>query len=113
MTKFCVAPSASPLVKTAIHGGDPNWGRVLAAAGYSGAEVDPERMTLAFGAPAEAITVVRGGLPAEFDAAAASSLLRRDPAILRLDLGRGAGEATVWTCDFSAEYVAINAHYTT
>jgi glutamate N-acetyltransferase / amino-acid N-acetyltransferase len=103
----------SPLVKTAIHGGDPNWGRVLAAAGYSGAVLDPDRLTLAFGAPGDAITVVRGGLPAPYVEAAASALLRRDPAILRLDLGRGTGEATVWTCDFSAEYVAINAHYTT
>ena len=103
----------SPLVKTAIHGGDPNRGRVLAAAGYSGASLDPERLTLAFGPPAEAITVVTAGLPARYDEAAASALLRRDPAILRLDVGRGAGEATVWTCDLSAEYVAINAHYTT
>jgi glutamate N-acetyltransferase/amino-acid N-acetyltransferase len=103
----------SPLVKTAIHGGDPNWGRVLAAAGYSGAPIEPERMTLEFGPPGEGVTVVRGGLPAACDAAAASALLRRDPAVLRLDLGRGAGAATVWTCDFSAEYVAINAHYTT
>ena len=103
----------SPLVKTAIHGGDPNWGRVLAAAGYSGAALDPDRLTLDFGPPGEAITVVRGGLSATYDEAAASALLRRDPAILRLDLARGTGEATVWTCDFSAEYVAINAHYTT
>jgi glutamate N-acetyltransferase/amino-acid N-acetyltransferase len=103
----------SPLVKTAIHGGDPNWGRVLAAAGYSGAAIEPGRMTLDFGAAGEGITVVRGGLPAAYDEAAASALLRRDPAILRLDLGRGGGAATVWTCDFSAEYVAINAHYTT
>ncbi len=103
----------SPLVKTAIHGGDPNWGRVLAAAGYSGAALDPDRLSLDFGSPGEAITVVRGGLPAAYDEAAAAALLRRDPAILRLDLGRGTGEATVWTCDLSAEYVAINAHYTT
>jgi glutamate N-acetyltransferase / amino-acid N-acetyltransferase len=103
----------SPLVKTAIHGGDPNWGRVLAAAGTSGVALDPDRLTLEFGARGEAITVVRGGLKATYDEAVASALLRRDPAILRLDLARGAGEATVWTCDFSAEYVAINAHYTT
>jgi len=103
----------SPLVKTAIHGGDPNWGRVLAAAGYSGAAIDPERLTLAFGEGPAAITVVEGGLPVPFEAAAASGLLQRDPVIMRLDLGRGSGEATVWTCDLSAEYVAINAHYTT
>jgi glutamate N-acetyltransferase/amino-acid N-acetyltransferase len=103
----------SPLVKTAIHGGDPNWGRILAAAGYSGAPIDPERMTLDFGAGADTIPVVRAGLPVPFEAPAASGLLQRDPVIVRLDLGRGEGTATVWTCDFSAEYVAINAHYTT
>lgn len=103
----------SPLVKTAIHGGDPNWGRILAAAGYSGAAIAPERLTLTFGADPEPITLVRGGLPAGFDAAAASALLGRDPVTIRLDLGRGVAQTTVWTCDFSAEYVAINAHYTT
>jgi len=100
----------SPLVKTAIHGGDPNWGRVLAAAGYSGAPIDPDRLSLTFGG---GLTLVRDGLPVAFDAAAASALLKTDPVAIRLDLGRGSGEATVWTCDFSAEYVAINAHYTT
>jgi glutamate N-acetyltransferase / amino-acid N-acetyltransferase len=103
----------SPLVKTAIHGADPNWGRVLAAAGYSGADIDPDRLTLTFGAPPDAVVLVRGGLPAGYDEARASALLRRDPVLVRLDLGLGTGEATVWTCDFSAEYIAINAHYTT
>jgi glutamate N-acetyltransferase/amino-acid N-acetyltransferase len=103
----------SPLVKTAIHGGDPNWGRVLAAAGYSGGAIDPDRLTLGIGAPGEAITLVRDGLPVGYDEGAASALLRRDPVLIRLDLGLGGGEATVWTCDLSAEYVAINAHYTT
>src|SRR5262249_28282282 len=105
--------ACSPLVKTAIHGGDPNWGRVLAAAGYSGVPLDPGRLRLAFGEDADAVTLVRDGLPAEFDARAASALLRRDPVLIHLDLGLGDAEATVWTCDFSAEYVAINAHYTT
>ncbi len=103
----------SPLVKTAIHGGDPNWGRVLAAAGCSGAAIDPDRLTLAFGASGETLTLVRDGLPVAFDEHAASALLRCDPVLVRLDLGLGGGEATVWTCDLSAEYVAINAHYTT
>ena len=105
--------ACSPLVKTAIHGGDPNWGRVLAAAGYSGARIDPDRLRLSFGIAAEAVTVVRDGLPAEFDARAASACLKRDPVFVHLDLGLGEAEATVWTCDFSADYVAINAHYTT
>jgi glutamate N-acetyltransferase/amino-acid N-acetyltransferase len=103
----------SPLVKTAVHGGDPNWGRVLAAAGYSGAAVDPNTMSLSFGPDDDAVAVVAAGLPLPFDARAASERLRRDPVRIALDLGLGDERATVWTCDFSAEYVAINAHYTT
>jgi glutamate N-acetyltransferase/amino-acid N-acetyltransferase len=103
----------SPLVKTAIHGGDPNWGRVLAAAGASGAAIDPERMTLHFGAPGETLEIVRDGRPAAYVERGASALLGRDPVCIHLDLGLGAGRGTVWTCDLSAEYVAINAHYTT
>ena len=105
--------AGSPLVKTAIHGGDPNWGRILAAAGSSGEPIEPDRLWLAFGPPAAAIRLVDRGLPVTFDADAASRSLREDPVLVRLDLGLGAGEATVWTCDLSAEYVAINAHYTT
>ena len=103
----------SPLVKSAVHGGDPNWGRVLAAAGYSGAAIDPERLALSFGAPGEALPLVRDGLPIAHDGAAAAALLRCDPVRIHLDLGQGGSESTVWTCDLSAEYVAINAHYTT
>jgi glutamate N-acetyltransferase/amino-acid N-acetyltransferase len=107
------AIARSSLVKTAIHGGDPNWGRVLAAAGASGVALAPERTALAFGSGPGTVRLVSAGLPLEFDAAAASSLLRRDPVEVHLDLGLGDAAATVWTCDLSAEYVAINAHYTT
>lgn len=103
----------SPLVKTAIHGGDPNWGRVLCAAGYSGAAIDPDRLSLRFGTPDAAIQLVEGGLPLEADLNAASALLRQDPVFITLDLGLGDAQTTVWTCDFSKEYVEINAHYTT
>ena len=106
------AIACSPLVKTAVHGADPNWGRILAAAGYSGAEVDPDHMRLWFG-PGDAIQLIDRGLPLPFDRGTASALLREDPVRLRLDLGRGAASAMVWTCDFSAEYVSINADYTT
>jgi glutamate N-acetyltransferase/amino-acid N-acetyltransferase len=103
----------SPLVKTAIHGGDPNWGRVLAAAGASGVVIDPARLTLAFGPSGAEVRVVAGGEPLAHDEAAASAALRADPACVRLGLGLGGAAATVWTCDLSADYVAINAHYTT
>jgi glutamate N-acetyltransferase/amino-acid N-acetyltransferase len=59
------------------------------------------------------VRVVEGGLPLGYDEAAASATLQGDPVHVRLDLGQGAATATVWTCDLSAEYVAINAHYTT
>lgn len=104
--------ACSPLVKTAIHGNDPNWGRILAAAGYSGEPIEPERIRLWFG-ERDALQLLDRGLPLAFDAALASSLLREDPAIVHLDLGLGSESATVWTCDLSAEYVRVNADYTT
>ncbi len=106
------AIACSPLVKTAIHGNDPNWGRILAAAGYSGEAVEPARVRLWFG-EGDALQLLERGLPLPFDRAAASSLLRTDPAVVRIDLGLGATGAVVWTCDFSADYVRINADYTT
>jgi glutamate N-acetyltransferase/amino-acid N-acetyltransferase len=106
----------SPLVKTAVHGGDPNWGRVLCAAGYSGAAINQERLSLTFG-PGDndtpAVQVVANGLPTEADLSQAAATLRSDPVRIALDLGLGEAEATVWTCDLSAEYVVVNAHYTT
>jgi len=104
--------ACSPLVKTAIHGNDPNWGRILAAAGYSGEPIEPEHVRLWFG-EGDAVQLLHRGLPLAFDAARASELLRQDPAIVHLDLGLGEASAVVWTCDLSAEYVHINADYTT
>ena len=111
----------SPLFKCAVHGGDPNWGRVLCAAGYSGAEIDPDRLTLTFGPvdrpgerfDAEAVQVVARGMPLEYDEKHAAAAFHGDPVLVHLDLGLGLAEATVWTCDLSAEYVSINALYTT
>ena len=103
----------SPLVKTAVHGGDPNWGRILAAAGTAGVAFDPDRVTLTLGAGPGAVRVVEGGLPARYEEPRAVATMREDPVRMTLELDRGHAAATVWTCDFSAEYVAINAHYTT
>jgi glutamate N-acetyltransferase/amino-acid N-acetyltransferase len=96
----------SLLVKCAIHGGDPNWGRILCAAGYSGVDLKPSKVKLQIGA----VSVFKNGLPTE--AHAASEVAGKEVSI-RLDLGVGRGKATVWTCDLSKEYVAINAHYHT
>jgi len=107
------AIARSPLFKTAVHGGDPNWGRVLAAAGASGVEFDAARAALDFGAGDGAVRVVEDGVRARYDETDAATRLRQNPVIVRLDLGAGGPEATVWTCDLSAAYVSINADYTT
>jgi glutamate N-acetyltransferase/amino-acid N-acetyltransferase len=107
------AIARSSLVKCAIHGGDPNWGRILAAAGSSGAAIDPERLQLAFGPPGREVCVVLRGSRADYDERAAASLLALDPVHIGLDLGLGEARCVAWTCDLSAEYVAINAHYMT
>ena len=114
------AIATSPLVKTAFAGGDPNWGRIVAAAGRSGAAVDPARVTLTF-APGEhdvegaaaPVRLLANGLPTGFDEAAAAAILAGDAFRVRLDLGLGDGAATVWTGDLTEEYVRINADYRT
>lgn len=105
--------ACSPLVKTAIHGNDPNWGRVVCAAGYSGAAIDPDAVSLEFGLGAERIRLVEAGMPLVVDLNAASALLNRELVYISLDLGLGSAATTMWTCDFSKEYVEVNAHYTT
>lgn len=114
------AIARSTLVKTAIAGGDPNWGRVLAAAGASGAPVDPERLGLAVralpnggAAPGEWLELARGGATAGASDAEAKRVFAAKSLALRLDLAMGGAEATVWTCDLSEGYVKINAHYRT
>ena len=99
----------SPLVKTACFGSDPNWGRVLAAAGRAGVAFAPERVDLSLGG----IQIVRGGQPLGFDQQAAQSLLRAHECRYLLDLHQGRAAATVWTCDLSYDYIKINAAYHT
>jgi glutamate N-acetyltransferase/amino-acid N-acetyltransferase len=100
--------AGSSLVKSAVHGGDPNWGRIAAAAGRSGARLKPERLVVRIGS----ITVYDGG-PVEFSEAAASRALKRKVVEIGLDLGLGSGQGEAWGCDLSAEYVAINSEYRT
>ena len=102
------AVAGSSLVKTAVHGGDPNWGRIAAAAGRSGARLDPDRLAIEIGP----ITVYDGA-PTAFDEAAASRELRRKVVDIGLDLRIGKGTGMAWGCDLSAEYVAINSEYRT
>jgi glutamate N-acetyltransferase/amino-acid N-acetyltransferase len=100
----------SPLVKTAIHGGDPNWGRLIAAAGRSGAAFDLDRASVAIGD----VRLFDRGTPHDDRAAAAADVLRGREVSVTVDLGAGGPHAaTMWTCDFSADYVRINAEYRT
>lgn len=99
----------SPLVKTAIHGGDPNWGRLVAAAGRSGAAFEIERVSVAIGG----VRVFERGVPHDERAEAAAEIFRQKEIAITIDLGLGEGAATMWTCDFSAEYVRINGEYRT
>jgi glutamate N-acetyltransferase/amino-acid N-acetyltransferase len=101
--------TSSNLVKTAIHGADPNWGRILAAAGRSGAKVDAARASVRIGS----VSVYEKGAPRPFDAAAVRSLFGRPEITIELDLGLGDSTARAWGSDLSAEYVRINADYTT
>jgi glutamate N-acetyltransferase/amino-acid N-acetyltransferase len=105
--------ATSSLVKTAIYGQDANWGRVICAAGYSGVDLDPDRLCLRMGGEKDALQLVRDGAPFEIDEDRASAILAGDEVTFTLDLGMGQSEATVWTCDLSHRYVDINAHYRT
>ena len=100
----------SLLVKTAIHGGDPNWGRLLAAAGRAGVAFDVEHASVRIGA----VELFKDGVPFDDRAPEAAACLAGSDIEITVDLGAGgAHSATVWTCDLSAEYVAINAEYRT
>jgi glutamate N-acetyltransferase/amino-acid N-acetyltransferase len=97
----------SPLVKTALHGGDPNWGRVLAAAGRSGVAFDPSRVSIWIGD----VHVAERGAARDYDEATAAAAMREDPVRLLVRLGEGGASGWMWTSDFSHGYVDINAHY--
>jgi glutamate N-acetyltransferase/amino-acid N-acetyltransferase len=106
------AIARSTLVKTAIYGGDPNWGRVLAAAGTAGVPLVAERITLEAATDGGWLTLASGGATALTDLAKAAAIFRQKAIRLRLDLGLGRSEAVVWTCDLSPDYVRINSDYT-
>ena len=106
--RVALAIANSPLVKTAVAGGDANWGRIVMAVGKSGARADRDRLAIFFGD----MCLARGGARvAEYDEGAASAYMKRDEIALGVDLGLGKGAATVWTCDLTHGYIAINADY--
>ncbi len=100
---------SSNLVKTAIYGTDPNWGRIICAIGYSGEQVDPEKVSVSLGD----IQVVGNGLPSSFSEEEAKDYLQQEDVHIYVDLSQGEHEATAWGCDLSYDYVKINASYRT
>lgn len=100
----------SPLVKTAWAGCDPNWGRLVAAIGYSGAEIDPDRIDIWFG---DLPICGDGGRASEFDEAAAHAYIKQPEFSIRIQLHQGGGHCTFWTTDLTHDYVHINADYST
>jgi glutamate N-acetyltransferase/amino-acid N-acetyltransferase len=107
--KAAKAIANSPLVKTALHGGDPNWGRLIAVAGRAGVAFDLARAAVAIGG----IVLFKDGQPHDEAAGRAAAYLKYRELALTVDLGAGGESSTVWTCDLSAEYVRINAEYRT
>jgi glutamate N-acetyltransferase/amino-acid N-acetyltransferase len=99
----------SPLVKTAIHGGDPNWGRLIAVAGRAGVEFELGRAAVTIGST----VLFKDGRPHDEKAPLAAEYLKGKEIGVAVDLGAGRASSTVWTCDLSAEYVRINAEYRT
>ena len=99
----------SPLVKSAVHGRDPNWGRIIAALGRSGAEFNPKKVDLYLAN----MQLMSAGEPVPFNKKTASAAMGKDEVKVRVALNGGKHSATAWGCDLSAEYVAINSEYTT
>jgi len=99
----------SPLVKTALHGGDPNWGRVLAALGRAGVPLDISRTSIWIGD----VHVAEAGAACSYDEETAAAAMQDDPVRLRIRLGEGQASGWIWTSDLSHGYVDINAHYRT
>ena len=107
--KAVMAIAKSPLVKTAFFGEDANWGRILCAVGYSEAVLDPNKISLAIGD----VTIVKEGMGIPFDEKALKAIMTEQDITVTVDLCLGEGTATMWTCDFSYEYVKINGEYHT
>lgn len=108
--RVAVAVADSPLVKAAVYGGDPNWGRVVSAAGYAGVEFHEEQLSCWLGET----LLYDAGVPVPFDAAAASAHLKQNREVsVRLKFDIGTGRCTIWTCDLTPDYVRLNADYTT
>jgi glutamate N-acetyltransferase/amino-acid N-acetyltransferase len=104
------AITSSSLVKTAVYGNDPNWGRIIAAAGRSGASIVENKLILYLNNQC----VFKNGKPQKFDEEKLSALMMAETTItIKLNVNKGKGKASAWGCDLSKEYVTINSAYTT
>ena len=101
----------SNLTKTAIAGHDANWGRILCAMGYSGAEFDPEKVTLFFESSAGQIKIIENGVAVEYSEEKATEILSQPEVTVTADIGEGQAQAAAWGCDLTHEYININADY--
>ncbi|TCO73478.1 bifunctional glutamate N-acetyltransferase/amino-acid acetyltransferase ArgJ [Rhodovulum euryhalinum] len=106
--KIAMAIANSPLVKTAIAGEDPNWGRIVMAVGKSGAKADRDGLSIRFG---DILVAEKGWVAESYAEEAGAAYMRRDELVIGVDLGLGTGAATVWTCDLTHRYIDINADY--
>ncbi|WP_333828072.1 bifunctional glutamate N-acetyltransferase/amino-acid acetyltransferase ArgJ [Pararhodobacter sp.] len=106
--RCAMAIANSPLVKTAIAGEDPNWGRVVMAVGKSGANADRDRLSIRFG---DVVVATKGQVDPDYKEADGAAHMRSNDIMIGVDLGLGKGKATVWTCDLTHRYIDINADY--
>jgi len=104
---------SSSLVKTAVFGGDANWGRIICAMGYSGEEMDPNRIQIAISSYAESLIVCKNGCGIDFDEEQAARIFKEKEILISADIGEGDCYATCWGCDLTYEYVHINGDYRT
>ncbi len=107
--KACRAVADYPLVKCAVHGGDPNWGRIICAVGSVGVKLNPDKVSCKLGP----MTVFQNGVPKKFDAGKASKIISQREHAITVNLGAGNASDFCYGCDLSAEYVRINADYHT
>ena len=106
----------SPLVKSAVFGKDPNWGRVVAAVGYSGADIDQDKISLAFASGDDIVQLVERGNIVDSSTNVPGPLehiMAQDEIVIMVDIGLGEQSATAWGCDLTYDYIRINADYTT
>jgi glutamate N-acetyltransferase/amino-acid N-acetyltransferase len=112
--KAALAVAGSNLLKAALFGGDPNWGRIVAALGYSGARFDPGRLTLRVRSRRGEATLVERGRPLGGpELPEAVEVMKEEEVIFEIDLGAGGEEATAWGCDLTYGYVRVNSRYRT